>query len=1164
MRLAISIRLGSIPLIALGLFSFQTITAAESEERPAKTVEKPLRIERRLVPAGRPEDWPREANQPYLPIAAEEFERRLAALDRESSAKTSTPHPASLMSGEYHAELTDGDDLRGDAVWEFELRNPPRALVPLEGCQLAIGECHWLAAPDSADATAKDNRRRAIVGNDEHGQLFAVVDRSGKIAGTWSMHGQRDAAGNLSFALSLPACPRSTLELTLPVELTPGVEQGIVTSINAPSSGRQKWQIELGGNHRGTLRIAKAAAPDGHSPKTFVRQAITYELTPRGLEMSAEIKFDVLGAPLRKIRMTVENPLSVVTARLGDVKLPITPVSPPQLVEKNKGAGDPISDEFTIDLPEPIQGPGRLLRIAAIAPIPWDSHWRLPLVHFPDAQWQEGAAKLVVASPVVLDELLLENCRQSEIDPLSGAIHGESLGIQFFNDRADIKIAVSQRLRAVHVNQGTSVELRANEGTGVLHADFSADEGETFALDADITPQWLIDNVESVPAGLVADWSQQQPTRGQSGKLTVRLRSPLSPQHDVHLVVNARRHRAPGSDTFRAADLAMLKFNDATSVRHVVGVQALDPFQLQLHGDEELIRLDPAKLSALDGSLLVDNQSSLAFVDDENAQTLAVTLSAKAPQYDADIHAEVLATNDRLIESYGFLVTPSGRELRRFRIRFSQPRPEPIVWSIAGDPQAALSVRRLPASESAAIDAGETWEAVLPAPTATPFELRATRETTLGDDTPIALASLVDADNQRGTVQVSSIARVAPEVRSRRRLTSIPVALPPADQYPTALAAFRYNPAEQGALSADAPLVLAAASTGATLPQAWIWQAQLESRLGRSGAEHVLTCRVENAGLSRIRFQPPPGAMLHAALLDGQNAIDSGAAGADAWRINLRPGVRFATLVLQWSDNQSELRTISTCAAPWPSCDVPILERDWTVLFPPGLSLVESENAGVSPDITWTNRLFGPLVQSSTDEKLSGSASVGNSKANSAHSVLISPWQSQSFEEASAGSADIGWSVHRFTNLGELQPRIWLVDRSSIAAKSWALALLMLAARWWVGRKNIAFDLAVCGIVASIALVVPATWTPLASAVWLGLCAGTLLSWFVPAAGHQVVDRKRAVDQPSTARHVTAAVGGCLLLLLVWQAWVCAAEPRDSNAAASGETESRAACPRSG
>ena len=139
--------------------------------------------------------------------------------------------------------------------------------------------------------------------------------------------------------------------------------------------------------------------------------------------------------------------------------------------------------------------------------------------------------------------------------------------------------------------------------------------------------------------------------------------------------------------------------------------------------------------------------------------------------------------------------------------------------------------------------------------------------------------------------------------------------------------------------------------------------------------------------------------MLHAALLDGQNAIDSGAASADAWRINLRPGVRFATLVLQWSDNQSELRTISTCAAPWPSCDVPIMERDWTVLLPPGLSLVESENAGVSPDITWTNRLFGPLAQSSTDEKLSGSASVGNSKANSTQSALISPWQSQSFEQ---------------------------------------------------------------------------------------------------------------------------------------------------------------------
>ena len=48
MRLAIAIRLGLISriLITLGLCSFQTIRAADSDDHPVKTVENPLRIER--------------------------------------------------------------------------------------------------------------------------------------------------------------------------------------------------------------------------------------------------------------------------------------------------------------------------------------------------------------------------------------------------------------------------------------------------------------------------------------------------------------------------------------------------------------------------------------------------------------------------------------------------------------------------------------------------------------------------------------------------------------------------------------------------------------------------------------------------------------------------------------------------------------------------------------------------------------------------------------------------------------------------------------------------------------------------------------------------------------------------------------------------------------
>jgi hypothetical protein len=111
----------------------------------------------------------------------------------------------------------------------------------------------------------------------------------------------------------------------------------------------------------------------------------------------------------------------------------------------------------------------------------------------------------------------------------------------------------------------------------------------------------------------------------------------------------------------------MLKFNDTTAVRRLIQVQALEPFQLQLSGDDDLHRLDPAKLTSADQSLLDAKGSGIVFVDDENAQTLSVALAAKAPQFDAEIHSQVLVTDNRLIESYRFTISPSGRELRRFR-----------------------------------------------------------------------------------------------------------------------------------------------------------------------------------------------------------------------------------------------------------------------------------------------------------------------------------------------------------------------------------------------------------------------------------------------------------------------------------------------------------------
>src|SRR5262249_44302646 len=107
MRLATANLCFLILLIATNVSWPGAPQAAEPDKPPSA----PLSIERRLVPAGNPADWPREPNVRYLPMAADEFERRLLQ-SRDNQAETGhVPAAGFLNRAEYRAELQDDNSL---------------------------------------------------------------------------------------------------------------------------------------------------------------------------------------------------------------------------------------------------------------------------------------------------------------------------------------------------------------------------------------------------------------------------------------------------------------------------------------------------------------------------------------------------------------------------------------------------------------------------------------------------------------------------------------------------------------------------------------------------------------------------------------------------------------------------------------------------------------------------------------------------------------------------------------------------------------------------------------------------------------------------------------------------------------------------------------------
>jgi hypothetical protein len=1107
-------------------------------EQPAQTIARTspaldrneaLRFQRVLVPADRPEDWPRQKGARYLPMPTGEFDRRTRQLG--SGLPTGQTARSHLIRAEYSARLQGDALVDGVARWEFTHTGEPEVLV-LGHCELPLSDFQWKldSSPngvsigqDQAGRSAPPSDSHAVVGNDEMGRLAARVDRVGTMHGLWSRVGARQSDGALTFALRLPACSVNVLRLTLPAGLELSADRGQLGAPTGHTPSEQTWLVQLGGYQEVNLRIGPRVE-ESHRQRA-VRESHQFSISERGIELSSEFQLESDGLAAHRITLLMESPLRLVAARWNnDTNLDIEDARGAEVADRSG------LSEVTLNLPVQFHGEG-VLQVQAIAPWQLEMRSRLPLVHVAGARWEQGRARLVIPHHLEFQQLLLRDCQQTAAD-LAVDADSDALDIQFYSDHPAIDVAIARHKEQIDVVQGTSVLLRANEGAARCVAVLSSEDGERFVAEAEVAPKWIIDRVESVPDGLVADWSQHS-GQGLPGKLTVQLSEPIAPDQEVELLISARRRSAPEDDKFYRDDLAMLRFLNIASARRIVDVQTTEANQLQIRGADELNRLDPAQLSEEDAGLFMDYPGGLSFVADDGARELSVSLVTKDAVFDADIHGQFIATDESFTESYRFAITPHGRDLRHFTVRFSQPRPEAIDWSIDEEPEAVLSARRISAAELAAsgLAGGEVWEVSLPLARQTPFVVIANRTTALHDSMPLALASIIQAETQHGTVQIHSLGRNLPEVISNR--PAIPVEVPASGQFPTALAAFRYAPDEDALLSAVPPLVLALHPD--TPKPAWIWEANLASRYLQHGCEHVLTCRVENAGRQRIQFQAPPGAQWRGAWIDDQPLANS--PDNDRWRMNLPAGKRLCTVVIRWTDAIATNGLAARRLAAWPDCDVPILNRTWIIQLPPNKSLANADISGMHVIfVPWTKRLFGPLGGSSAIlQSDAPNLPTGNGPSMRNPTPLSS-------ESAS------GWSSYRFDGIGSTDSAVWIADEQTVSAWAWTLFLLAAVIRWFVGRRTTAVEIAIFGIATSLALLVPAHWVPLSAGIWLGLAAGRLALqaalWFPEKLSPQKTSSKS--QSGTTLKAATASV--CFLLLTVARGLLRADEAAEEQA----------------
>jgi hypothetical protein len=790
------------------------------------------------------------------------------------------------------------------------------------------------------------------------GPLAALVDAAGTLELGWSLRGQRDSTGLLQFNIELPRSPESSLELDLPADLAPAASAGIAVA-DSVRNGRRRWHIELGGAHDLSLRLAPSDPLSERRRLALLRTTTQYEFSARAVDVVSQWKLDVQHDPVRQIEFTLDPGLRLISARYGEVALSWN-TRPTQ-----EGTAKEGTSHVVIELPEPVRGASRVIRLGAVAQLAMDERVTLPRIQPQGLAWQEGSLTLLVPTPFELAQLSPFFCQQSKTAPLPAPLSGESIELQCFGPEATADVIFARGRQPVRCRMSTAVGLGSGEKSAQVVADLTLALGDRFSLRAEVPPEWIIDSIGSVPENALSDWSLG-PQEGNWRPLELRLTEALTQSHPLRLIVKARGRSTALNKSLDPGDLEVLRFISAEVDRQLLAVSAIGSYRVRFDGDE-LERLDPQQLAPEDQRMFLTPPRGMVVELDPRASPWHVRIEPESPRFSADVQLTALVTADLLRESYRLRCIPEGSPLERLLVHFTHSRPDSPRWSFGDGRLGQLTAQRLPASEQAALGLatdGETWEVRLRSPQRQPFELRAEREAPLETQLAVSLASLPEAASQQGTILVAAAGDV-PLTVTNRRFEPIE---PDAAAETVALAtrcSFRYEPARE--TNSDSPPGLVLSRTSGNAPQngAIVWDSQLDSRAEPSGrALHQAVFEIQNAGCSRCRLTLPEGAKLLGLWLD--HALQAASPAAREVDVALVSTQKFSTITVQFSTADAPWGIWRRWSAPAVKIDLPVLARHETLWLPSSYQTLGDHslrNSIVTMQPDWTERLFGPLAR---------------------------------------------------------------------------------------------------------------------------------------------------------------------------------------------------------
>tara|TARA_Y100001933_G_scaffold55150_2_gene54641 strand:- start:45306 stop:52541 length:7236 start_codon:yes stop_codon:yes gene_type:complete len=928
---------------------------------------RPITYRRIYTPLNRLADWPR-GDTLYKPMDAASFER----WSRGNVTQKKIPQ---VTNAYFSAMLEDENQLSGEVV--LEIVSPVKEMLafPLEPCGVALSDLSW----------DRDGEKiPARLGSDADGRQFLFVPGSGTLRGRWSIRGSTDRVGQLEFQFLLPPSVSKTFEIDLPVGFAPDLTAAVVGPPAEISSNLRKWRLQLPGQSQIQMRILRDSV-DTVVGQDLIKQSRAYEFRVDRVQLEQELFLSVYRKPRKQIVLSMDQGLRLVEASLGN-----------QAIEwSEQDFPDARGRKFVLQLPEPVMGNDRIVRLRAMADPVFDNTWKIPRITPEGFSWKEGVTSILVASPLVMGQMVLVGCQQVRAGVVPGNSNAEIFEIQDHGPDAEVEVLLEARAFQGRVENATTYTFTDVSINGRMVADLRVLGSPQFSIQATVPDDWNIESVRARDEGVIERWRQE--ASGTRNRLMIDLRRGVSVSRPLRLEITGRKNVPQANSRIALETLQMLQFEGFETDRELVELKALDPYRVKVSRAADFKGVSFTELTAEEQDRVQDNFStkqvgasrsksgvsgsgenieipptakspSRFWYDRSRMALMEIRVEKPTPRFTTQTRIEAQVSDGKISEQCIVDCSPQDSGIDALEIAFSKSATSTIQCAVVDQAGVALDgvrVSRISRQEVGDGQAAERWIVRWNRPLSDPFQLIINRSVDFEDQIEVALVGVPKASEQRATIAILSGLGNHLVVKNRG-LKALPVEEGSHFVRNPMRARFRYNPQRDVREGSVNGLFLE--RQGVAVGSALIWRAVVESWFAPSGeGVHRATYYIENENRSFFSASLETGDRFQAAEIDGVQVRMPPADVNLPLTIALSENQRFSVVELQWTTpfTGGWLPWIKQVRLPLPDVDLPILSNERIIHAPPGFVAADSlsGNDAARSGLSWQQRLFGPLAR---------------------------------------------------------------------------------------------------------------------------------------------------------------------------------------------------------